>query len=80
MIALFHLYQYTVLLGKLLLSLAFILQQILSQEVVSRLQWQHQDPEQQASASAQPEMSEAQIRSAFHDALFCFEEAKKIQR
>ena len=26
------------------------------------------------------ELSEKQIYSAFHDALFCFEEAKKIQR
>ena len=67
--------------GKLLLSLAFILQQVLSQEVVSRLQWQQAQQQDLSEVLVpQPEMTEEQTRSAFRDALFCFEEAKKIQR
>lgn len=36
--------------------------------------------EAMSGGDVQAELSERQVYSAFHDALFCFEEAKKIQR
>eukprot|EP00095_Tigriopus_kingsejongensis_P012348 maker-scaffold198_size266703-snap-gene-0.25 protein:Tk12348 transcript:maker-scaffold198_size266703-snap-gene-0.25-mRNA-1 annotation:"hypothetical protein DAPPUDRAFT_194440" len=55
--------------GKLLFTLGTTLQEMLSQEVMNRME----SPEH-------AELDERHIYSAFHDALFCFEEAKKIQR
>lgn len=55
--------------GKLLLNIGANLQQMLAQEVQSRL-----------SSQEHAELDEKQIYSAFRDALFCFEEAKRIQR
>jgi hypothetical protein len=55
--------------GKLLVALGNTLQHLLSQEVLNRL-----------TGEEHSEMSEEQVNSAFKDALFCYEEAKKIQR
>ncbi|XP_059095829.1 uncharacterized protein LOC131890495 isoform X2 [Tigriopus californicus] len=55
--------------GKLLLTLGTTLQEMLSQEIMNRME-----------SPDQAELDERHIYSAFHDALFCFEEAKKIQR
>ncbi len=76
----FHLINCCKCSGKLLLSLAVILQQILSQEVVSRLMPVRGAEGEMEEDAPTAEMTEMQMRAAFHDAIFCFEEVKKIQR
>ena len=67
-----------------MLCLGTNLQQMLSEEIVARLSLARDCDKNAVNGVngliVSGELSEKQIYSAFHDALFCFEEAKKIQR
>jgi type II secretory ATPase GspE/PulE/Tfp pilus assembly ATPase PilB-like protein len=67
--------------GKILLAIGTTLQQVISQEILNRMSpAQSEFSEEEEEEEAAAELDERQMYSIFHDALFCFEEAKLAQR
>jgi hypothetical protein len=64
--------------GKILLAIGTTLQQVISQEILNRMSPAPSEFSEEEEAAA--ELDERQMYSIFHDALFCFEEAKLAQR
>ena len=66
--------------GAILLSMATMLQQTLSQEIMNRISHsESSDDSDPESPGCGGELSERQVYAIFRDSQFCFEEAKKVR-